>query len=75
MNVLVNFFIRDGIIYDTTDVCNKQYRSANEVWLLYILEVSYRVITDRQINSPGYCGRKIDVINGSDKTYLRKKIA
>ena len=29
-----NLFIKDGIIYDTTDGCNKQYRCENSMWLL-----------------------------------------
>ena len=30
-----NLFINDGIIHDTTDICNKQYRRENEMWLLH----------------------------------------
>ena len=33
-----NLFIKYGIICDTKYVCSKQYRCANEMWLLYVLE-------------------------------------
>ena len=42
-----NLFIKDGIIYDTTYGCSKQYRCENATWLLYVFEFAYRVIIDR----------------------------
>ena len=62
------FFIKGGIIYDTTYGCRKQYRYANITWILFVLVFTYRVIIDRCINDPGNGRRKIDGINGSDKT-------
>ena len=41
-----DFFINYGIIYDTTDGCSKQYRCSNALWLLSVLEFTYRVIID-----------------------------
>ena len=39
-----NLFIKDGIIYDNTYGCNKQYRYANELWILSLLQFTYIVI-------------------------------
>ena len=38
------------------------------MWLLYVLEFTYRVVIDRLINAPSHGRRKIDGINGYDKT-------
>ena len=65
-------FIKDGIIYNTTDGCNKKYRCANTTWLLYVLKFTHIVIIYRCINATGH-GRSI--MNGSIvdyKTYLKK---
>ena len=45
--------IKDGIIYDTTDGCIKQYRFANTIWLLSVLEFTYIVLIYRCIDDPG----------------------
>ena len=42
-----NLFIKDVIIYDTTGGFRKQYRFENEIWLLSVLEFTYRVIIYR----------------------------
>ena len=60
-------FIKDGIIYDTTDGCIKKYISENSMWLLYVLTFTYRVIIDIFISYPGQLIIKIYGINGSDK--------
>ena len=62
-----NFFIKDGIIYETTDRCFKQYKCTNEMWLLSVLVFTYRVIIDRCINYPINWRNKLYGINGSDK--------
>ena len=61
--------IKDGIIYDNIDGCRKQYIYANEIWLLSVLEFTYRVIIDRCINVPGHGKIKIYGINICNKTY------
>ena len=70
-----NFFIKYVIIYYTIDVCNKQYRFVNTLWLSSVLEFTYLVIIDVCINAPGHGRRKIDGIDGSEKSYLRQNIA
>ena len=45
------------------------------MWLLPVLEFTYRVIIYRCIKDIGNVGRNIYSINGSDKTYLRQKLA
>ena len=64
-----NLFIKGGIIYDTTDVCSKQYICKNVMCLLYALTFTYKVIIYRCINAPGHIRTKIDSINGSNNTY------
>ena len=48
-----NLFIKDGIIYDTTDICSKKYRCENAVWVLFVLAFTHRVIIHGYINAPG----------------------
>ena len=67
-----NLFIKDGIIYDTTYGCSKQYMCANEMWLLSVLNFTYRVIIYILTNAPGNGISKIDGINGYDNTYFKK---
>ena len=47
-----NFFINDGIIYDTIDVCSKQYICQNSMRQLSVLEFTHRVIIDIYIHDP-----------------------
>ena len=65
-----NFIIKNGIIYDTTDGCSRQFVCSNTMCLLSILAFTYRVIVDKCINYPG----NIDGINGSGKVILKRKI-
>ena len=64
----------DGIIYDTTDGCSKQYRYENAMWLLYVLEFTHRVIIYRYINAPGHSIRKMFTINGAGKKHLKTNV-
>ena len=63
-----NLFIKDGIMYDTTDGCSKQYRFENQMCLLSVLAFTYIVTIDKFINSPDDGKIKIYGINGSDKS-------
>ena len=67
-------FIKDGIIYDTTYGCRKQYICENNMWLLSVLVFTYRVTIYRCINYPGYGIRKLYGINGSENSYLGQKM-
>ena len=58
-----NLFIKDGIIYDTTDVCINKYRFANAIWLLSLLVFTYIVKLDKFVISTGRGRRNIDIIN------------
>ena len=62
-----NLFINYGIIYDTTYGCSKQYRCSNIMWLISVLECTYKVIIYIFNNYPGHGGIKIDDIIGSYK--------
>ena len=64
----------NGIIYDATDWCSKQYQCANALWILSVLAVTHGITIDRLINAPGHGRNKIDGINGADKTYIWQKM-
>ena len=64
--------VKYDIICYTTHGCSKQYRCENAMWLLYLLELIYRMIINICINAPGHGRRKIYGINVSNKTYSRK---
>ena len=69
-----NFLINYGIIYDTGYGCIKQHICANALYILSVLEFTYRVIIDRLINYPVNERSKLYGINGSYKLYFRQKI-
>ena len=52
------FFIKDDIIYDTTDGCIKQYRCENEMWLLSAFYFTQKVIIYRCINATDHVRTK-----------------
>ena len=66
-----NFIINDGIIYDATDICSKQYRCANAIWLLSGLAFTYKAIIDICNNDPGHGRSRIDGTNVSHKKCFR----
>ena len=70
-----NLFIMDGIIYDTTYGCSKQYICTNSMWLLSVLDFTNRVIIDRCINAPDRGRRKIDYLKVADKKYLEQHMS
>ena len=70
----INLHIKYGIIYDNTYGYRKQYRCANAVWLLSVLEFTYRVIIYTRINAPDHGRSKIDGINESYNTYFYKNV-
>ena len=70
-----NFFIKDSIIYDTSDGCSKKYRCEDELCLLLALSFTYRVIIYRYINDSGHWIIKIYGMNGYDNSYLRQTFA
>ena len=67
------FFLKDGILYDTTDGQFQQNICVNIIWLLSVLAFTYMVIIDRFISSPGNGRIKLYGIIGSDKSYYDKK--
>ena len=70
-----NLFVKDGIIYDTTDGCRNIYRCANSMRLLSVLAFTYRVKLDILVNAPVCRRSKIDGINRSEKSISKTKIA
>ena len=69
-----NLFIKNGIIYDTTYRFSKQYRCANAMWPISILEFTYIVIIYRWINATDHGTRKMDGINGFNQKYLKQRM-
>ena len=63
-------FIKDGIIYDTTDGCSKQYRCENSMWLLSVLTFTHRLLMGSCINYPGHGKRKLDSIDLANNIFL-----
>ena len=68
-------FIKDGIIYDTSDGCSKKYICADAFCLLSVLSLTFRVIIYRYINDPGHGIIKIYGMSRSYKSYLRQNFA
>ena len=44
------------------------------MWILFVLEFTYRVIIYICIHAPGHLRSKIYDINGADKIYLKQKM-
>ena len=59
------FFIKDSIIYDTTDGCSKQYTCASLLWILSVLSFTYIMAMYSWIIAPRKCISKIYGTNGS----------
>ena len=57
MNVITKHRTR---IYDHTDGCSAQYRSANAIFLMTILSINHGVIIDRMVHAPGHGKGKVD---------------
>ena len=68
--------VKDSIIYDTTDVCSKQYICTNAMWLLSVLVFTRRVIIYSYIcmYTTYHDRRKIYGINGAKNMYLKQNI-
>ena len=65
-------FDENTVFLDHTDGCSKQYRSANDLYLISVLAVKYNVVIDRSISAPGHGKIIIDGLNTVDKHYLRR---
>jgi hypothetical protein len=41
-------------LYETTDGCGAQYRSATALWFLSALSVKHNIVIDRSFGAPGH---------------------
>ena len=57
-----------------TGGCVKQYICDLDKYLMTVLSSSYSIITDHTINSPGHVNNVFDVLNLTDKRYLKGEI-
>ena len=58
-------------VWEDTDGCSNKYRFALAIYLMSVLSSLYGVIMDREINAPGHVNSVVDVINATDKLYLK----
>lgn len=64
-------FMKSGsTLWDNTDGCMKQYRSANVMFLLWAFAWTYNIIIDRAIGAPGHGKDVVDGLNATDKRHL-----
>ena len=57
-------------IYDHTDGCSAQYRSANAIFLMTILSINHGVIIDRMVHAPGHGKGMVDGLAALIKRFL-----
>ena len=62
------------IVWEDTDGCAKQYRWALSIYLMTVLSSSYGIIMDHAINAPGHLKNVFDVLNATDKRYLKEQM-
>jgi len=64
-------FMKSGsTLWDNTDGCMKQYRSANVMFLLWAFAMTYNIIIDRAIGAPAHGKDVVDGLNATDKRHL-----
>ena len=61
-------------VWEDADGCTKQYRCALAIYLMTLLSSSYRIIMDHVINAPGNGNNVVDVLNATNKRYLKEKL-
>ncbi|OEU07188.1 hypothetical protein FRACYDRAFT_251490 [Fragilariopsis cylindrus CCMP1102] len=57
-------------LYETTDGCGAQYRSATALWFLSGLSIKHNIVIDRSFGAPGHGKGIVDGVNGTDKNLL-----
>ena len=60
-------------VWEDTDGCAKQYRVALSIYLMTVLSSSYGIIIHLSSNAPGHGNVVVDVLNATDKRYLKGK--
>ncbi len=80
MSVLFKNLMEKGVlrrgwtVYDATDGCGKQYRSATTLFLLSLIATEFDLTMDRAIGAPGHGKDIVDGLNATDKMYLKKQM-
>ena len=58
-------------VWEDSYGCAKQYGCDLTIYLMTMLSFSYGIITDHEINAPGYGNNVVDVLNETYKRYLK----
>ena len=58
-------------VWEDTDGCAKEYRCVLDIYLMTVLSSSNFIITYHSINTPGHVNNVGDVLNATDKRYLK----
>ena len=61
-------------VWEDIDGCTKQYMCDLAIYLMTMLSSSYDIITDCAINAPGHIKNVVDVINTTEKHYLKEQM-
>jgi hypothetical protein len=61
-------------VYNATDGCGKQYRSAMTLYLLSLIATEFDLTIDRTIGAPGHGKDIVDSLNVTNKMYLKKQM-
>ena len=69
-NVFEKKMIRGGTMWDQIDGCAKQYRCYIAYYLMSYLSKSYRIVIDRDVDTPGHGKDVVDGFNSVQKRYL-----
>ena len=83
-HMLIFFFIKKIIesrilvsgmlkLWEDTDSCAKKYRHDLAIYLMAVLSSSYGIIMDREINTPGHGRNVVDILNATEKLFLKGK--
>ncbi|OEU12086.1 hypothetical protein FRACYDRAFT_244336 [Fragilariopsis cylindrus CCMP1102] len=75
IKILKNKNVLKDRLYETTDGCAGQYRSATALWFLSALSAKHNIIIDRTFGAPGHGKGIVDGVNGTDKNLLIRYLA
>ena len=60
-------------MWEATDGCSKQYQCGTAMYFLSLLSLSFNVVIDRAIGTPGHGKDIIDGLNAVTKCFLQKQ--
>ena len=63
-----------SIVWEDTDGCAKKYRCDLAIILMTVLSYLYGIIMNHVNNAPGHGKNVVDVINATEKYYLKEQM-